>query len=275
MAIRMLEDESNVVRLAALETLRDVEFEEKIKVISPLLGSEDRAVRREVIEQIAALSYNRYLNSFDRLDRDKQAEAAKILSKLDEHLAEKLSGELSSLDPVKRLKALKIIQLTEKGPELSNVLEELLADPDLRVRATAIRLVQFGKSISAIATLMDLLGDVDGRVRANAVEAIEELGDKRFAPAIERLVNDRDNRCRANAIKCLWSLGGRDKAESALREMLGHEDQNMRLSAVWVISEVKYEPWMELLLERLEKETSPHIRKRIKDFLLSSPGWVL
>lgn len=266
-AIKALNSQSNDVQLSALKILQNYNFDDKIKIISPLLNNESNEVKSAVMEQIAVISFNRYIESFDKLDKDKREEMARALSKLDENLTEKLTMELSSMDPSKRLKALRIAQLTNKSQELNDLLIELLGDPDVKVRSTAIRMVQFGKSISALSTLIELLSHSDRRVRANAIEAIEELGDKRFVPVMQKLLNDTDNRCRANALKCLWKLDAKQQALEGLYKMIAHQDYTMRLSAIWLISELKFESWDKVLFDRLEKEINPDVRKKIKEVL--------
>ena len=103
-------------------------------------------------------------------------------------------------------------------------------------------------------------------MRANAVEAFEDSGDAQCIALLRPYLQDADNRVRANAAKALWTLGSEDGRE-ALLSMLRHDEEAMRLSAVWAIGELRFEGAMDVLIARAEEESSPAIRAKIAEVL--------
>jgi HEAT repeat protein len=143
---------------------------------------------------------------------------------------------------------------------------DLLNDPDRRVRATAIKIVQLSGSADGMRLLVAALGDPDRRVRANAVEAFEDSGDSQCIPLLRPYLRDPDNRVRANVAKALWNLGS-EEGRMALNSMMKHAEENMRLSAVWAIGEVRFAGASDLLLGHVEGELSPAVRAKISEVL--------
>ncbi len=188
--------------------------------------------------------------------------AGKALSKIDESVPERLRKEIESLESGRRVKALRIAQMIEVTDDLQPLLKELLSDPDQKVRATVIRMVELSGNLEAMKLVASSLADPDRRVRANAVEAFEAVQDKRFVPILVPLLQDSDNRVRANTIKALWTLG-QDGMDLHFGGMLSSSDEMMRLSAVWALGEVKLPGRRKLLEEQLRVEKSGRVQKKI------------
>jgi HEAT repeat protein len=261
-----LQDPSDEVKLAAARTIIGINPAEKTRLLLPLLNAASEDVRRVAMREVASASFERYLRAFDRLDPATRESAAKALAKIDPRIAERLGGEIAALDPERRLRALKVVDYVDAETELRPNLLALMADPDRRVRATALKIVQLTKDADGMALLVNALGDPDRRVRANAIEAFEDSGDPRSAPLLQPFLRDPDNRVRANAAKALWNLG-HDEGRSALQAMIRDERELMRLSAVWAIGEVRFPGAVDVLLQRVENEPSPQVRAKIAEVL--------
>lgn len=271
-ALKAIEDPSDKVKLEAARIIQRMKLKprEKLPYFVPLINSANAELRRLAMKEIAQVCFDRFLHAFDSMDDRTRESVARIIARLDENIADRLVDEIYSLDPARRLKALKIIQLTEAESDLQPVLVELLNDPDRRVRATCLKVIQFSGNVRAMRLLIDQLSDPDRRVRANAIEAVEQLSDERFSDLLVPFLKDPDNRVRANAAKALWNLGRKREARETLESMLDDPAELMRLSAVWALGEIRYEGFRELLQRRLAVETSVKVKSRIEEALLES-----
>ena len=149
-----------------------------------------------------------------------------------------ISKDIYSKDENRRLRALQTLGLLKKNPQIRTLLAKLVTDRDVKIRATAVNLL--GKIIGPNDQdiILSLLKDKDKRVRANTVEALESLGNKRMVPILQRFRKDPSNRIRGNVLKALYSLGTTD-IDPELMKMLESDDNFMKASALWVISQVK------------------------------------
>lgn len=263
---QVLASAAGPARRAAAELVVELDPPDKVALLTPLLGCDDPELRRLAMREVSKVSFVRYLQRFDGMDPKAQKVAARALAKIDGNMLDRVAEEVASLDPERRLKALQIVGFLEAGADLQAPLLELLADPDRRVRATAIRVVELAGSVEGIKVLLSALADPDRRVRANAVEAFEQLDDPRFAQMLMPFLRDGDNRVRANAAKALWNLGCAD-AREVLLEMLSDDDEPMRLSAVWAIGEVRFTGAREMLVRREVDESSSKVRAKIREVL--------
>ena len=261
-----LKDASDDVVHAAAQAIIRLAPEDKLRHLTPLLNHRSERVRRLATRAVASASFSRSMESFDRLNAPTRAMAARALAKIDDTMHDRLAEEVSALDAGRRLKALRIVEYVGAQKDLRKPLMELLADPDRRVRATAIKIVQLSGDVSAMKHLIGALSDPDRRVRANAVEAFEVVGDTRYVQLLMPFLKDPDNRVRANAAKALWNLG-RTEVRETLEGMLEDPDENMRLSAVWAIDELGYEGATGVLTDHLHQERSDTVRTRIAEAL--------
>jgi HEAT repeat protein len=261
-----LRDPSDEVKLGAARIIIGINPPHKARLLLPLLNAASEEVRRMAMREVASASFDKYLRSFDRLDPATREAAARALAKIDGRILERLTEEIQALDPERRLRALRVIDYVDAETDLRQNLMALLNDPDRRVRATAIKIVQLAGSTEGMRLLVAALGDPDRRVRANAVEAFEDGGDALCVPLLRPFLQDPDNRVRANAAKAVWTLGS-EEGRATLLAMLGHDDDLMRLSAVWAIGEVRFPGAVDLLIAHVEGERSEAVRAKIASIL--------
>jgi HEAT repeat protein len=264
LAAGFLQDPSDEVKVAAARTIVMLNPPNKTRLLLPFLNAPHPELREIAAREVSGASFERYLRSFDKLDPKTREVAARALAKIDGRIVERLAEEITSLDADRRLKALRIIDYVEAEENLRELLLELLKDPDRRVRATVLRIVQLSGSIEGMKHLVDALSDPDGRVRANAIEAFEDGGDPRTAPLLVPFLNDSDNRVRANAAKALHVFG-RPEGRATMEAMLADPGETMRLSAVWAIGETGWEGAAERLLVRARTETSVTVKAMITE----------
>ena len=254
------------VRTAAVRLVLDLDPPNKQGLLVPLLGVADPELRRIAVRELSHGSFGRYFERFSGMSPQARQIAARALAKIDDQLLDRVGDEVASLDPERRLKALQIVGYLDAGAKLRSSLQDLLGDPDRRVRATAIRVLELAGSATAFEALLAALADPDRRIRANAIEAFEQLDDPRFVQMLLPFLHDRDNRVRANACKALWHLG-QPEAAAMLREMLADADEAMRLSAVWTLGEIRLPDARELLEARELCEVSGTVLAKLREVL--------
>jgi HEAT repeat protein len=262
-----------VAQRAAVRLVIDLVPNQRVTLLTPLLGSGDTELRQLAVREVSKVSFKRYLERFDQMDEASRTIAAKALAKIDNQMLDRLAEEIGAMDPSRRLKALRIVDVLDAGQELRQPLLDLLDDPDRRVRATAIRIVELSGSYEGVKVLLAALSDPDRRVRANAVEAFEELADPRFVKILVPLLRDRDNRVRANAAKALWQLGW-PEARDTMLDMLRDQDELVRLSAVWAIGELRFAGAKAALEVRETIEPAGRVRAKLREVLADWPSAV-
>jgi HEAT repeat protein len=261
LAEEALGDPDDEVKTAAARALIGLNPPHKAKLLMPLLNSTSDELRRLAQREVASAGVDRYLKAFDRLDGRTRETAVRALAKIDARVVERLLEELASAEPARRLAALRALHVLGVEEAHRERLRPLLADPDVRVRATAQRVVKAGFEAWAAA-----LDDPDARVRANAIESLEEAADPRAVEALLRRLDDPSPRARANAAKALCRYG-RDEGRRALEAMARHADDAARLSAAWAIGQVRFEGALVLLHDRANVETNPAVFAKIADAL--------
>jgi HEAT repeat protein len=261
LAREALDDEHDEVKTAGARALIGLNPPDKAKLLMPLLNSGSDELRRLAMREVSSAGVDRYLKAFDRLDPRTRETALRALTKIDPRVVERLLEEIAASDAPRRLAALRAIDVL--GAERSNRerLLPLLADPDRRVRATAMRVVKAG-----FERLLEALYDPDRRVRANAVESLEDAADPRAVGVLLPLLDDPEPRVRANAAKALCRYG-RDEGRRALEAMTRHASEAMRLSAAWAVGAVRFEGARALLHDRANVEASPAVLAKLNEVL--------
>src|SRR5947199_375347 len=108
--------------------------------------------------------------------------------------------------PEQRLKAMQIAHELGLGEAMREQLLQLCADGNPRLRSKAVALAGQVASVGPELLVERLLNDPDARVRANTIEVLEARKDRQFLPALAERARAANNRERANAIKALHSL---------------------------------------------------------------------
>lgn len=199
---------------------------------------DDERIRKTAVSGATALILHNLLEHFSELDPQLRAKLGTIMESLDPAIISEISKELYSEDEQRRLRAVQILGLLRRNPNIRGVLAELVQDRDVKIRATAVNLLGKFVGPNDHQMIMSLLSDKDKRVRANTVEALEAVGNKRLVPILLRLRKDPSNRIRGNVIKALYNLGFTE-IEGDLTAMLESKDNFMKASALWVISQIK------------------------------------
>jgi HEAT repeat protein len=212
-----------------------------IAVLMPIAssGSTDPVIKKLAVEAICSIIKESLLTKFNELTTEMRQKLATILQTLDPKVITEISKDLMSTDNERRLSALQMLGILRRHPRVKDLLAKLLQDRDPKIKATAVILLGKMMGPNDQQLVMTLLSDEDKRVRANTVEALESLGNPRLAPALYKYRKDPSNRIRGNVLKALYNLGQTDIEEDLL-EMLNSKEVLHKASALWVVTQVKY-----------------------------------
>ncbi|MGA2631410.1 MAG: Npt1/Npt2 family nucleotide transporter [Terriglobia bacterium] len=140
-----------------------------------------------------------------------------------------------------------------ESAQADEMLVELLAHPDPRVRATAVSALGRRAGASHNAELLPLLEDPDARVRANAVEALAASQDPALVEKLRPLLQGDSTRARINAVLAIATLEGVDSAGASmpmLRDLAGG-DARARATATYALGRIPLDDSLDLLVDLL------------------------
>lgn len=225
--------------LSALEILRGAGSLSDIQVILPHIKSRNTSIVKAAVNAICNIIREKLVVHFNELEPNVRKKLSTLMESLDPAIINEISKDVFSDDKDRRLRAVQILGLLKKNPQIRFILAKLITDRDEKIRATAINLL--GKIVGPNdhRTILSLLSDKDKRVRANTIEALESLGDKKLVPILIRFKSDQNNRIRGNVLKALYSLGYTD-IENDLLGMLESHNEFMIASALWVLTQTKF-----------------------------------
>ncbi|MDR2693904.1 MAG: HEAT repeat domain-containing protein [Chitinispirillales bacterium] len=202
-------------------------------------NSANASIRKLATDAICSIIKESLITKFNELTPDMRQKLAKILQTLDPKIINDLSKDLFSNDTERRLSALQMLGILRRHPRVKDIAVKLLQDKDTKIRATAITLLGKMMGPNDQHMVLMLLGDDDKRVRANTVEALESMGNQLMIPVLIPYRKDPNNRIRGNVLKALYNLGQTDIEEDLL-DMLTSTDPLQKASALWVITQIKY-----------------------------------
>jgi HEAT repeat protein len=236
----MLADpDERILRMAAREVVRrrPADFE---NVLLPLMTAAPESVRRVIARSIGQAGFDQFWHRFDRMDRETRRQAGRAMLKLLPDGLARLSRRLSN-DPVEqRVKAMQIVQELGLAEPLRNVLIPLCTHANARVRSKAVSVLGEGSTAATIAPglLLDrIANDPDPRVRANAIEVLESSASEDALPLLSARARSAHGRERANAIKAMNRISAAT-ASAALLQMLRDERADHRISALWALRQM-------------------------------------
>jgi len=254
-------------QLKATQTLAALNIPQKHKLLVKQLSSPFKSVRKLAMHELAQGSFRRYLDMFERMDEQTRLMVGRTVAKIDDLMLDQLESELFGLDPSRRLRALRVIETIRLEKEVENFLVELASDPNVKVRATVVKLLGLTGSGVSLKAMINCLSDDDSRVQANTVEAFERINDPRFIDLLRPFLRHPDNRVRANTAKALWRLGDREKPFTVLSDMLDTGDLKMRLSAAWTLRNMIAAKSRDLLEQAAFQDPSVRVRTMAQESL--------
>jgi HEAT repeat protein len=202
---------------------------------------------------------------------------AEVVRALAKKPAERIRGLLLKAaddpNPWVRFLAVAEIRFLDNSWLKQNLYDKIIGftrDPDERIRATVIRILQqWQDDETAKRGILELCRDRDGRVRANAIEALLKLGiTTEEATALKINLEDPHNRARANAAVVLFSFE-QELSLQCLEQMARHPNNMMRLSAAWALGQCDHERMAGIILEVAQSEKDENVRRLLTKSLAS------
>jgi HEAT repeat protein len=257
---RFLDDpDETLQRIAAREIVRRKPADYS-SVLLGLMKSGPLSVRRVASRAISAGAFENFYDRFDRLDEPTRARAGKAVFKLLPDAVLRLSRKLSTGTPEQRLKALTVAQELQLADSLREAVLQLTGHDNAKVRSKAVSVA--GTLTDAVPEMLleRALTDPDARVRANAIEVLELTRRDDFVPLLAQRARAANNRERANAIKALHSL----KVNAALPQlmlMLRDPRPEHRISALWAARHVGMYRMLTEVVQLTKIERDPKVRR--------------
>jgi HEAT repeat protein len=231
---RFLDDPDEALqRIAAREIVRRRPADAST-VLLGLMKTGPASVRRVASRAISAGAFDNFYDRFDKLDAPTRLRAGKAVFKLLPDALLRLSRKLNNGPLDHRLKALQVAQELEVVDLLRETILSLTNAENAKLRSKAVLVAGTLKDGVPEVLLEKALSDPDGRVRANAIEVLETMGRRDFVPLLAQRARSAHNRERANAIKALVSM----KVEAASPQlvlMLRDMRPEHRISALWLV----------------------------------------
>ncbi|MDR0307291.1 MAG: HEAT repeat domain-containing protein [Chitinispirillales bacterium] len=211
-----------------------------VSTLMPHASGNNQIIKKLAIDAICSIIKESLITRFGDLTAEMRQKLAAIMQTLDPKIIDEIGKDLFCSDDARRLSALQMLGILKRHPRVEEFLTKLLRDKDPKIKATAISLMGKMMGSNDQQMVISLLSDPDARVRANTVEALEYLRFQRSIPLLTRYRKEPNNRIRGNVLKALYKLGYTD-IEEDLIEMLNAPEPLQKASALWVISQIKFQ----------------------------------
>jgi HEAT repeat protein len=240
----LTDPDERIVRMAAREIVRrrPPDFE---NILLKLMTSAPASVRRVIGRAIGQAGFDGYWQRFDRLDKSTRQQAGRAMLKLLPDGLQRLQRRALAGTVEQRVKAMQIIHELALAEPLVQTLIQLCTDANPRIRSKAVSVLGEVPAAASAVLMERLLNDPDARVRANVVEVLEHRGDPQFVPALAQRAHTAGGRERANAIKAMHRMKV-GTAGAQLLQMLRDERPDHRISALWALRQIG---WWQLINE--------------------------
>ena len=235
--ILALDDADEDVQICALRMLVRRNYPDIISLLVKM-SMRSKNMRAIALAELAQISPHDYASLMEKMSPQMREELSQKLVEFNLDILNSLKEELQKLDAEQRLKAARAIQVIGLPVDVDEEYVASLSDPDERVRATLVKTVGVAGNTMAMQAILRSLNDPDRRVRANAIETYSDMRDPELLKRLAVFLRDPDNRVRGNVIKVLLGFGY-EPAYGALIEMLNSDQELLRLSGLWVVSELK------------------------------------
>ena len=259
-----LADPSDEVKFAAAELIVELVPTQKGKFLMGLLDSPHEPLRRFVMRHIAHLSVGRYLAAFADRDTTMRLFADQVGKRIDEATVEQVGEEIVRLEPIQRMRALRICDEIDVERELKPLIRQVLSDEQSALRPLLVQLLAFTGNREGLRHLLDLLAGGDLETKTLVIEALQEIHDMRFGAMFLPFLADPDARIRRAAAQAV-STFGQAEARLILPPLIAMRDERLAVAAVNALGLTKMEGARETLNSRLAVESRPVVQQAIRE----------
>src|SRR5262245_8741848 len=259
-----LADPSDEVKFAAAQMIVELVPTQKGKFLLPLLDSPHEPLRQFVMRHIAHLTAKRYVEAFADGEPSVRLFADQVGARIDEATVEQVAEEVVRLEPVLRMRALRICDDIDPDRELKPLIRQVLADEHSALRPLLVQLLSFTGNRAGLRHLLELLAGGDLETRTLVVEALQEIHDMRFGAMFLPFIADPDAAIRKAAAQAV-STFGQAEARMILPPLLAIRDERMAVAAVNALALTRLEGARETLSARLAVESRPKVQQVIRE----------
>lgn len=254
------DEQPAIARLALWHLIRS-RYRHLPDMLSQLVASPHRAIRRLAGLQLAPVGFARLWEQWSQMDAQQRDMAGRAMLRIDPQLHRRLGRRLATSDRHSVLQALAIIHHWGQSPYFEPACLRLAGAADRYIAASAVRCVGQLSSSRARQTVAQMLCHDDPRVRANAVEALDHASGRAMMQRLKLMGQKDNNRARANAIGQLMQVD-QAWAVEALRQMLADPRPRHRQSALWLVGEATVMALMRDVAERAVSDPDASVRRR-------------
>lgn len=257
---RFLDDpDETIQRIATREIVRRRPADYSTLLLG-LMKSGTESVRRVAARAISAGAFDNFFDRFERLDPTTRQRAGRAVFKLLPDAGLRLTRKLAGGTPEVRIRALSVAEELGLADTLRDTILSLVSHEHAKVRSKAVALLGLLSEPAPDLLLDKALQDPDARVRANAIEVLEKHRRQDFVPLLASRARAMSGRERANAIKALHTLRG-EAALPQLTLMLQDPRPEHRISALWAARHVGIYRTLTEILRLSQTEADPRVRR--------------
>ncbi|HEU4339401.1 MAG TPA: hypothetical protein VFS19_04975, partial [Planctomycetota bacterium] len=202
-----LVDPADDVKLVAAQMISELVPTQKGKFLMPLLDSAHEPTRRFALKNVAHLSVGRYLGAFADRDQVMRLFADQVGKRIDEATVEQVADELVRLEPIQRMRALRICDEINADRELKPLMREVIADEQSALRPLLVQLLAFTGNRAGLRHLLEMLAGGDLQTKTLVVETFQEIHDMRFGALFLPFLADSDEAIRRAAAQAVATFG--------------------------------------------------------------------
>ena len=266
---RLLEDDEQPVREAALEALRTLCGSEPAALnalCAELIQAPQPGKRRDAAVILGALADGERLCLLVK-DEDATVRRAAVasLARVDLPELSHLSLALSDEEPEVRLAAAQALS-DKGGGEVLGPLLLALNDADPWVRVSALKGLSSLGDPAALPGVTALLAQANGPVLIAALSTLAALGGAQALAPVEQVLSHSDEEVVEAAIQILSGFGG-DWINGHSETLLGHPHWIVRRCFVRALGELRGEGAVPLLDQALARESDPLVKGEIAELL--------
>jgi hypothetical protein len=256
---RFLDDtDERLVRMAVRELIRRKPPEYETWLMSRVASATD-SVRKLIGRAVGQTGFDNLWAKYEKLDKPTRRAAGRAMTKLLPDAPAVLGRRMTTGPVEQRLLALLIVHDLNLAESCRESLITACNDPSAKVRSRAVILLGHVADQAPDALVEKLLVDPDARVRANAVEVLEAHHRETFIPLLIQRARAGKNRERANAIKVMHKMRMGAFSQSLQLALLDPRPEH-RISAMWALRQTNF--WALIGEVGRMAKTDPDLRVR-------------
>jgi len=269
----MLDDESRAVRLAALESLIQMDAGMDVVQLCGMLSDQDMKMQGKVVDALVKMKDPSTVQHLIGPLRDE--------SEYTRRAAVEVLNELAEADSIKDL----LVAIKDEdwwvrsraadalgtigGPRVVDAVIHLIRDDDEFIRRTAVEIINSTGDERTYDALIDALGDSDWWVRERAIDGLAALGNAKAVPVLLKMLGKErsDEKMIGVIVRALSTLGTIQAIKPLLGLLQSSSDAVRRevLEALVVITDEPNAPMVMQEVERALRDAPEGIRNQAAD----------